>query len=36
VLFCRWCRALLPHLEELTILSILSRLYRAVALALGD
>jgi hypothetical protein len=28
VLFCRWCRALLPHLAESAILSILSRLCR--------
>jgi hypothetical protein len=36
VLFCCWCRALLPHLEESAILEHLSRLCRVVALALGD
>jgi hypothetical protein len=36
LLFCRWCRALLPHLEESAVWSILSRLCWAVALALGD
>jgi hypothetical protein len=32
----RWCRALLPHLRSWQFRSILSRLCRAVALALGD
>jgi hypothetical protein len=36
VLFCRWCRALLPHLEGRQFWSILSRLCRAFAVALGD
>jgi hypothetical protein len=36
LLFCWWCRALLPHLEESTVWSILSWLCWAVALALGD
>jgi hypothetical protein len=26
LLFCRWCRALFPHLEESAVWSILSRL----------
>jgi hypothetical protein len=36
LLFCRWCRALLPHLEESAVWSILSQLCWAVALASGD
>jgi hypothetical protein len=36
VLFCWWCRALLPHLDESAILEHFTWLCRAVSLVLGD
>jgi hypothetical protein len=36
LLFCRWCRVLLPHLEELAFWSTLSQLCWVDALTLGD